>query len=136
NWNTSVQGEGVDYLSIRQWDLAEGAMFTEADERSASKVCILGKTTADKLFPDEDPVGKTIRFKNVPMTVLGMLRSKGVSMMGSDQDDVVIAPYTTVMKRLMGVTTLRAINAQAQNADEIVQVQNGIAELLRQRHRI
>src|SRR5882762_10360435 len=82
NWNTEGRGEGVDYLTIRQWDLAEGAMFTEADVRSAAKVCILGKTTADKLFPDEDPVGKVIRIKNVPMTVLGVLKSKGASMFG------------------------------------------------------
>ena len=136
NWATSIQGEGVDYLAIRQWDLAAGAMFTEADVRSSAKVCILGKTTADKLFPEEDPVGKVIRFKNVPMTVVGLLKAKGVSMMGSDQDDTVIAPYTTVMKRLAGVTTLRAINVQSESAERINEVQNGIAELLRQRHRI
>src|SRR5207248_342701 len=70
NWSTEGRGEGVDYLTIRQWDLAEGAMFTEADVRSAAKVCILGKTTADKLFPEDDPVGKTIRIKNVPVMVL------------------------------------------------------------------
>jgi putative ABC transport system permease protein len=111
-------------------------MFTEADVRSAAKVCVLGKTTADKLFPEEDAVGKTIRIKNVPVTVLGVLKPKGVSMMGSDQDDTVIAPYTTAMKRLAGVTTLRAINVQAESADQITEVQNGMAELLRQRHRI
>src|SRR6266478_8744231 len=121
NWSTEGRGEGVDYLTIRQWDLAEGAMFTEADVRSASKVCILGKTTADKLFPDEDPVGKTIRIKNVPVTVLGVLKPKGVSMMGSDQDDTVIAPYTTVMKRLAGVTMLRAINVQAESPERIAE---------------
>ena len=136
NWSTSVQGEGIDYLSIRQWELGEGAMFTEADVRSAAKVCILGKTTADKLFPDEDPIGKSIRIKNVPMTVLGVLKAKGVSMMGSDQDDLVVTPYTTAMKRLAGVTTLRSINVQAETAEQINDVQNGIAELLRQRHRI
>src|SRR5258706_1735661 len=136
NWNTEGRGEGVDYLTIRQWDLAEGAMFTEADVRSANKVCILGKTTADKLFPDEEPVGKTIRIKNVPVTVLGVLKPKGVSMMGSDQDDTVIAPYTTAMKRLAGVTTLRASKVQAESAEQITEVQNGIAELLRQRNRI
>jgi putative ABC transport system permease protein len=111
-------------------------MFTEGDVRSAAKVCILGKTTADKLFPDEDALGKAIRIKNVPVTVLGILKAKGVSMMGSDQDDLVITPYTTGMKRLAGVTTLRAINVQAESADRIYDVQNGIAELLRQRHRI
>jgi len=136
NWNTEGRGEGVDYLTIRQWDLAEGAMFTEADVRSAAKVCILGKTTADKLFPDEDPVGKVIRIKNVPMTVLGVLKPKGVSMMGSDQDDTVIAPYTTGMKRLAGVTMLSRINVQAESAEQIMEVQNSITELLRQRHRI
>jgi putative ABC transport system permease protein len=136
NWQTQVMGEGVDYLAIRQWDLADGAMFTDLDVRSAAKVCILGKTTADKLFPEEDPVGKTIRIKNVPVKVLGVLKPKGVSMMGSDQDDTVVVPYTTGMKRFAGVTMLRSINVQAANADQIASVQNGIAELLRQRHRI
>jgi len=136
NWNTSVMGEGVDYLTIRQWDIADGAMFTDSDVRSAAKVCVLGKTTADKLFPDEDPVGKTIRIKNVPVKVLGVLKAKGASMMGSDQDDTVIVPYTTGMKRFAGVTMLRSINVQAASAEQMAEVQNGIAELLRQRHRI
>jgi putative ABC transport system permease protein len=129
-------GESVDYLTIRQWDIADGAMFTDSDVRSASKVCILGKTTADKLFPDDDPVGKTIRIKNVPMKVLGVLKAKGASMMGSDQDDTVIVPYTTGMKRFAGVTMLRSINVQAASAEQLTEVQNGITELLRQRHRI
>jgi len=136
NWSTSVMGEGVDYLAIRVWDIADGAMFTEADVRAAAKVCILGKTTADKLFPDDDPVGKTIRIKNVPVKVLGVLKAKGVSMMGSDQDDTVIVPYTTGMKRFAGVTMLRSINVQSATAAQMTEVQNGIAELLRQRHRI
>jgi putative ABC transport system permease protein len=136
NWSTQAMGEGVDYLSIRQWDLAEGAMFTDADVRAAAKVCILGKTTADRLFPDEDPIGKILRIGNVPVKVLGVLQRKGVSMMGSDQDDTIIVPYTTGMKRLAGVTTLRAINVQAASAAQIPEVQNGITELLRQRHRI
>jgi putative ABC transport system permease protein len=136
NWSTSIMGESVDYLAIRQWDLDEGAMFSEADVRSAAKVCVLGKTVADNLFPDDDPIGKIIRIKNVPIKVLGVLKSKGASMFGSDQDDVIIVPYTTGMKRFAGVTMLRSINVQAATADEIVQVQNGIADLLRQRHRI
>src|SRR5436190_1961984 len=136
NWSTEGRGVGVDYLTIRQWDLAEGAMFTEADVRSAGKVCILGKTTADKLFPNEDPVGQTIRIRNVPLKVLGVLKVKGVSMFGSDQDDTVLMPYTTAMKRLAGVTTLRSITVQAASADQITECQNGITELLRQRHRI
>jgi putative ABC transport system permease protein len=136
NWQTSVMGESVDYLTIRQWDIADGVMFTDSDVRSAAKVCILGKTTADKLFPDDDPVGKTIRIKNVPMKVLGVLKAKGASMMGSDQDDTVIVPYTTGMKRFAGVTMLRSINVQAASAEQMAEVQNAIAELLRQRHRI
>jgi putative ABC transport system permease protein len=136
NWSTSLMGESVDYLAIRQWDLADGIMFTEADVRAAAKVCVLGKTTADKLFPEDDPVGKMIRIKNVPVKVLGVLRSKGVSMFGSDQDDVVLAPYTTAMKRFAGVTTLRSINVQAATAGQMAEVQSAITDLLRQRHRI
>jgi putative ABC transport system permease protein len=136
NWSTSVMGEGVGYLTLRVWDLEDGSMFTDADVRAAAKVCILGKTTADHLFPDEDPVGKTIRIRNVPMKVLGVLKAKGASMFGSDQDDTVIVPYTTGMKRFAGVTMLRMINVQAATAEQMTEVQNGIAELLRQRHRI
>jgi putative ABC transport system permease protein len=136
NWSTSVMGEDVDYLTIRVWDVADGAMFTEADVRSAAKVCVLGKTTADKLFLGENPVGQNIRIKNVPVKVLGVLKAKGVSMMGSDQDDTVIVPYTTGMKRFAGVTMLRSINVSAASADQLADVQNAIADLLRQRHRI
>jgi putative ABC transport system permease protein len=136
NWSTSLMGESVDYLTIRQWDLADGVMFTEADVRAAAKVCVLGKTTADKLFPEDDPVGKIIRIKNVPMKVLGVLRRKGVSMFGSDQDDTIIMPYTTAMKRFAGVTTLRSINVQAATAGQMTEVQNAITDLLHQRHRI
>jgi putative ABC transport system permease protein len=136
NWSTSVMGEGVGYLTIRMWDLEDGSMFTYTDVRAAAKVCILGKTTADHLFPEEDPVGKTIRIKNVPMKVLGVLKAKGASMFGSDQDDTVVVPYTTGMKRFAGVTMLRMINVQAATAEQMTEVQNGITELLRQRHRI
>jgi len=136
NWSTSILGESIDYLTIRQWDLADGAMFTDADVRSAAKVCILGKTVADNLFPEDDPIGKIIRIRNVPVKVLGVLKSKGASMFGSDQDDVVIVPYTTGMKRFAGVTSLRSIIVQATDADQIAEAQNGIAALLRQRHRI
>jgi putative ABC transport system permease protein len=136
NWSTSVMGEDVDYLTIRQWDVVEGSMFTEADVRSATKVCVLGKTTADKLFPDGGAVGQIIRIRNVPVKVLGVLRAKGASMFGQDQDDTVIVPYTTGMKRFAGVTTLRSILVSAASADQIAPVQAAIADLLRQRHRI
>jgi putative ABC transport system permease protein len=136
NWSTSIMGESPDYLIIRQWDLADGTMFSEADVRSAAKVCVLGKTTADKLFPEDDPVGKNIRIKNVPVKVLGVLRGKGVSMFGSDQDDTVLVPYTTAMKRFAGVTTLRSINVQAGSPEQMAEVQRSITDLLHQRHRI
>jgi putative ABC transport system permease protein len=142
NWNTQIKGEDVDYLIIRAWDLADGAMFNEADVRTANKVCVLGKTTADKLFPDESPVGKIIRISmrggnaSAPMKVLGVLRPKGSSMTGQDQDDTIVVPYTTAMKRFSGQTTLRMIQASAASADQLANVQNGITELLRERHRI
>jgi putative ABC transport system permease protein len=136
NWGTSVMGESVDYLAIRQWDLTDGTMFSDIDVRSAAKVCVLGKTVADNLFPEDDPVGKIIRIKNVPMKVLGVLKAKGASMFGSDQDDVILVPYTTAMKRFAGQTMLRSIIVQAADAEQIAQTQNGIAALLRQRHRI
>src|ERR1017187_6619240 len=136
NWSTAVMGEDVDFLIIRQWDVAEGAMFTEADVRSAAKVCVLGKTTADKLFLGENPVGQNIRIRNVPVKVLGVLRAKGVSMMGSDQDDTVIVPYTTGMKRFAGVTMLRTINVSVASSDEVNNAITNMSELLRQRHRI
>jgi putative ABC transport system permease protein len=136
NWSTQVMGEGVDYLVIRQWDVAEGEMFTEADVRSGTKVCVLGKTTADRLFPDDDPVGKTIRIKGTPVKVLGVLKAKGASMFGQDQDDTIIVPYTTGMKRFAGVTMLRSIQVSAASAGQLLEVQNAITDLLRQRHRI
>jgi putative ABC transport system permease protein len=136
NWSTSIMGEDVDYLIIRQWDVADGTMFTEADVRSATKVCVLGKTTADKLFPGGGAVGQMIRIKNVPVKVLGVLRAKGASMFGQDQDDTVIVPYTTGMKRFSGTTTLRSINVSAASSDQIATVQAGITDLLRQRHRV
>jgi len=136
NWSTSIMGESPDYLTIRQWDLADGTMFSDTDVRSAAKVCVLGKTTADKLFPEDDPVGKNIRIKNVPVKVLGVLHSKGVSMFGSDQDDTVLVPYTTAMKRFAGVTTLRSINVQAATPEQMAEVQRSITDLLHQRHRI
>jgi len=137
NWSTSVMGESVDYLPvIRQWGFADGEIFTEADVRAAAKVCVLGKTTADKLFPDGGAVGQIIRIKNVPVKVVGVLTPKGVSMVGQDQDDTVIVPYTTGMKRFAGVTMLRTINVSAVSSDSVTNVIDGMTQLLRQRHRI
>jgi putative ABC transport system permease protein len=136
NANTQVRGVGVDYLEIRSWRLTSGANFTEADERSGNKVALLGKTTADLLFGDEDPVGKTVRIKNAPFTVVGLLAAKGMSSRGDDQDDVVLVPYISAMTRLTGQTTFRSLNAQAASTKLLPSVQEDIINLLRQRHRI
>ncbi len=136
NWFTGIQGEGQDYLDIRQWPLAEGSMFTGQDVRREAKVAVIGKTVADQLYPDGNVVGQVIRIKNVPFIVMGELVPKGLSVMGSDQDDVVIVPYTSAMKRLFGGTTLRGIIAQASSPQALASAEEQITELLRQRHRI
>ncbi len=136
NWYTQLLGESPEYFDMRQWPLTNGAGFTEQEVRAAAKVVILGKTTATQLFGEADPVGQIIRIKNVPFMVTGMLKAKGMSLGGSDQDDVAIVPYTTAMKRLTGDTKLRGINVQAVNSDDIPQVQQQINLLLRQRHGI
>jgi putative ABC transport system permease protein len=136
NANTQVRGVGVDYLEIRSWALTSGANFTEVDVRSGNKVALIGKTTADLLFPGEDPVGKIIRIKNAPFTVLGLLASKGMSSRGDDQDDVMLVPYTSAMTRLTGQTTFRSFNAQSASTKLLPTVQNDVTYLLRQRHRI
>ena len=133
NWNTSVQGESPDYLSIRAWGLAEGTMFTEADVRSAGKVAVIGKTVADQLFAGNDPVGETIRVRNIPFKIVGVLTSKGVSFFGSDQDDTVIIPNTSAMRRVMGRQYLSAILIQASAPSEMTRIQTEVANLLQQR---
>ena len=136
NWSSQLLGESPDYFEIRQWRLSEGASFTEQDVRSANKVCIIGKTVAAQLFGLESPIGQILRVKNVPFIIVGMLQPKGLSVMGTDQDDVVIMPYTSAMKRVMGVTTLRAINVQAASEGQLAEAQRQLTDLLRQRHRI
>jgi len=136
NINSQVLGVGEDYVEIRSWPVAVGANFSEADVRNANKVALLGKTTAFTLFGDLDPVGQIIRIKNAPFIVVGQLSAKGMSMNGSDQDDVVLVPYTSAMVRLSGGTTFRSFNVQAASAALLPVVQDQISELLRQRHRI
>jgi putative ABC transport system permease protein len=136
NWGTNIQGEGQDYLDIRQWPLAEGSMFSEQDVRGASKVAVIGQTVAKQLFPDGNVIGQVLRIKNVPFVVVGTLVPKGLSVMGSDQDDVVIVPYTSAMRRLFGMTMLRGITVQASSSKMLSSVQQEITFLLRQRHRI
>src|SRR6266702_1994657 len=136
NWFTQVLGESAEYLDIRQWSLADGAPFTPQDVRSANKVCVIGRTTATQIFGNDDPVGQILRIKNVPFVVTGVLSPKGLSALGSDQDDVVIMPYTSAMKRVVGGTTLRNINVQAADARQLPAAQQQIISLLRQRHNI
>jgi len=136
NWFTQVVGESPEYFSIREWPLADGAVFTDQDVRSANKVAIIGKTVAVQLFGEDDPIGQIIRVRQVPFVVVGVLTPKGLSVMGSDQDDVIIAPYTSVMKRLLRQTTLRAINIQAESPEMLTPVQRQIEAVLREHHHI
>jgi len=136
NWGTSIQGTNVDYPLIRSWNVDDGAFFTDADVKAAAKVAVLGRTVVDNLFPNGEAVGQIIRIKNVPFKVVGVLEKKGGNMMGQDQDDVVIAPYTTVMKRLTGKPKIDMIQVSAVSADKVQEAQDEIDALLRQRHRI
>ena len=135
NWSTQILGESADYLAIRLWPLAEGNMFSDSDTRSVGKVCIIGQTIVTQLFPDSSPIGQTLRIRNQPFKVVGILSAKGLSVQGADQDDLVIVPYTSAMKRVTKQTMLRSINVQASGPDTIVRAQNDIIGLLRQRHR-
>jgi putative ABC transport system permease protein len=136
NWGTSVQGVDIDWPNIRAWNVEAGSFFTDSDVRAGAKVAVLGKTVADNLFPNGDAVGSIVRIKNVPFRVVGVLEKKGGSMMGSDQDDMIVAPYTTVMKRLSGQQRLGMIIVSAASAEQVQDAMDQIDALLRQRHRI
>jgi putative ABC transport system permease protein len=136
NWFTRIYGESADYLDIRQWPLADGAPFIPQDVRSANKVCVIGRTTATQIYGNDNPIGQVLRVKNVPFTVSGVLTNKGLSAHGVDQDDIVVMPYTTAMKRITGGTNLRNINVQVADAKQMSAAQQQIIELLRQRHNI
>lgn len=136
NYPSSVSGVGTDYLEIRQLVVEEGSMFDSEDIQTSAKVCIIGKTIADNLFPEEDPIGKVIRCNQVPFRVIGILKSKGYNSMGMDQDDVVLAPYTTVMKRLLAQTYLQGIFASALSEDFTDKATEEITEILRRNHKL
>lgn len=136
NWATRVRGESEDYLSMRQWPLADGAMFSTQDVRSDAKVCVIGQTIVKNLFPDGDAVGKTLRIRNLPFKVVGVLAPKGFSVQGSDQDDMLIIPYTSAMKRFSKQTFLPVINVQAASSKRVAAIEQDIATLLRDRHHI
>jgi putative ABC transport system permease protein len=136
NWSTSIQGAQVDWPLVRSWNLASGQFFTDQDDHAAAKVCVLGQTVVTNLFGDEDPVGKTIRIKNIPFKVAGILESKGGSTQGQDQDDLVVAPYETVRKKIMGTTAVGQILVSAASDELVTRAQEELTALLRQRHRI
>jgi putative ABC transport system permease protein len=136
NWSTSIVGESPDYLIIRDWKLAAGRMFTEREVRAAARIALIGSETATELFGPLDPLGQTVRIKNIPFVITGVLMSKGAGMGGQNQDDRIIVPYTTVMKRLTGDRYLRSVNVQIGSAERMEAAQQQITSLLRQRHRL
>ncbi|MCI5581368.1 MAG: ABC transporter permease [Bacteroides sp.] len=137
NYPSSVSGVSRDYLTIRQLSVESGEMFTDDDIRTAAKVCVIGKTIVDNLFPDgSDPIGRVIRCNKIPLRVVGVLKSKGYNSMGMDQDDVVLAPYTTVMKRLLAQTYLGGVFASALTEDMTDQAVDEITTLLRRAHKL
>ena len=137
NYPSSVSGVSIDYLKIRQLTVEQGDMFTEADIKTSAKVCVIGKTIVDNLFSDgESPIGKIIRFNKIPFRVVGVLKSKGYNSMGMDQDDIVLAPYTTVMKRLLAVTYLEGIFASALTEDMTDYATDEISRILRREHKL
>ena len=137
NTPSTVYGISPDYMEIRRLKVEDGEMFTEDDIKTSAKVCLIGKTVADNLFPDgQDPVGRVIRYKSIPLRVIGVIKAKGYNSFGMDQDDMVLAPYTTVMKRILSITYLQGINASALTEDMTDQAIDDISELLRQNHKI
>ncbi len=138
NWSTQIQGVSIEYPEVRSWVVENGAFFTTTDQRSATRVCVIGGTVADNLFLDDDPVGKSIRIRNMPFRVLGVMARKGSNTMGSDQDDVILAPYTTV-KRVLQNSIFNNVNmlmVSLHNLGDIPAAKDEIGALLRQRHKL
>ena len=137
NYPSSLEGATPEYLEIRKLKVKDGTVFSDADVKRAAKVYIIGKTVADNLFPNgENPIGRVIRFNSIPMTVVGLLESKGYNSMGQDQDDIVIAPYTTVMKRILAIDYIQGIFASALNEDVTEEATEEISGILNRNHKI
>ncbi|MFA6468036.1 MAG: ABC transporter permease [Bacteroidota bacterium] len=136
NWRASIIGATPEYFAIRSWPVSSGQYFTDADVRGATKVCVIGQTIADNLFKGGDPVGSIIRIKSMPFKVVGVLSVKGQSAQGSDQDDIIVAPYTTVQKKMTGQLFLGSLLASAVSEAAMEDAQNQITELLRTRHKL
>lgn len=136
NWHTRIYGQSADYLQIRQWPLESGEMFTEEDIGRASLVAVVGRTIVDELFEGADPIGETIRVRGIPLTVIGVLAPKGMSLMGSVQDDIVVVPYSTAFQRISGRSHAMVINVQVYDRESMGIAQQKIRDLLRERHRL
>jgi putative ABC transport system permease protein len=136
NWRASVWGAYPEYLDIRKWELENGSPLTASEERGAAKVCLLGKTVATGLFGDEDPVGRTVRIQNLPFRVAGVLQAKGQNSFGQDQDDIVIAPFSTVQRKIQGSTRIQSIIASAVSEEAVPEASARMEEILRRRMRV
>ena len=137
NTNATIYGESLDYLDIKQWEISQGVAFTDEDVKKNAKVCLVGKTIVDELFPDgSDPVGKTIRFKSIPFRICGVLKSKGYNNWGMDQDNVIIAPYTTVMKRIAAQTFFSSFTCSAISEEMTDEAIDELTQKLRENHKI
>ena len=137
NAPTTVYGISPDYLEIRRYKVEDGDMFTEQDIQTAAKVCVVGKTVVDYLFPDgSNPVGKVIRFQKLPFRIVGVLESKGYNSMGMDQDDLILAPYTTIQKKVLAITHLQGITCSALKEEYTDQAIDEISEILRRNHKL
>lgn len=137
NYPSQAQGVNTQFLDIRQRKVAEGEMFTEADVKSAAKVCVLGKTLVDNLFPDgSDPIGKVVRFGSIPLTVIGVLDEKGYNTMGQDQDNLALVPYTTVMKRMLAIDYLQGITLSAEDENQTEALIAQLTDILRTQHKL
>jgi putative ABC transport system permease protein len=136
NWSTSVQGVAPEFQQIRNWSVSEGRFISDADVESTAKVALVGQTVAKNLFGDESPLDAIIRVKKIPFRIIGVLGSKGQTGFGTDQDDTIMIPYTTMQKRIMGITYVQQIVVSAVSAEQTQQVQEQITMLLRQRHRL
>ena len=137
NAPTTVYDISPDYMEIRRYEVEDGDMFSDQDVQTAAKVCVIGKTVVDNLFPGgENPVGKVIRFQKLPFRVVGVLKSKGYNSMGMDQDDLILAPYTTIQKKILAITHLQGITCSALKEEYTDQAIDEISEILRRNHRL
>lgn len=137
NWPSTIYGVNPDYLNIKVVDLQSGSMFTDTEVQTAAKVVLLGQTVVDNVFPNgEDPVGQMIRFNNIPFKVIGVLEEKGENTFGQDQDDVVIAPYTTVQKRILAIDYLNQVMASAVSEDDAPEAVTQVTEIMRAQHKL